>query len=48
MLDVFAGLQSSRIQAAPATDDREVAQAWYASRQDTGVEGVVARSAGRF
>ncbi|MEV5007280.1 DNA ligase [Streptomyces sp. NPDC055692] len=46
MLDVLAGLPSpSRIQAVSATDDREVAQAWYESLQGTGVEGVVAKLA---
>ncbi|WP_328434820.1 hypothetical protein [Streptomyces sp. NBC_00425] len=45
MLDVLAGLSSpSPIQAVSATDDLSVAQAWYASLQNTGVEGVVAKS----
>jgi hypothetical protein len=44
MLDVLAGLPSpSRIQAVSATDDLSVAQAWYDSLQNTGVEGVVAK-----
>ncbi|MFI6464517.1 DNA ligase [Streptomyces sp. NPDC050538] len=44
MLDVLAGLPSpSPIQAVSATDDLSVAQAWYDSLQDTGVEGVVAK-----
>lgn len=44
MLDVLAGLPSpSPIQAVSATDDRGVAQAWYESLVDTGVEGVVAK-----
>lgn len=44
MLDVLAGLPGpSRIQAVSATDDPEVAQAWFDLLQDTGVEGVVAK-----
>ncbi|MYR58318.1 DNA ligase, partial [Streptomyces sp. SID625] len=47
MLDVLAGLPSpTRIQAVSASDDREVARAWYDSLQDTGVEGVVAKPGG--
>ncbi|WP_307621438.1 DNA ligase [Streptomyces sp. V3I7] len=44
MLDVLAGLPSpSRLQAVSATEELEVAQAWYDSLRDTGVEGVVAK-----
>ncbi|MPY31313.1 DNA ligase [Streptomyces adustus] len=44
MFDVIGALPSpSAIQAVSATDDPEVAQAWYDSLQDTGVEGVVAK-----
>ncbi|MFI1535526.1 ATP-dependent DNA ligase [Streptomyces anandii] len=46
MLDVLAGLPSgSPVQAVSATDDVEVARAWYASLHDIGVEGVVAKLA---
>ncbi|MFE3033074.1 DNA ligase [Streptomyces canus] len=46
LLDVLAGLPSpSSIQAVSATDDPEVARAWYDSLQPTGVEGVVAKLA---
>ncbi|MFE9127739.1 DNA ligase [Streptomyces sp. NPDC007148] len=46
MLDVVGGLPSpSRIQAVSASDDPDVARAWYDSLQDTGVEGVVAKRA---
>ncbi|MET7816078.1 DNA ligase [Streptomyces sp. NPDC005395] len=44
MLDVLAGLPSpSPIQAVSATDDVEVAQAWYENLADAGIEGVVAK-----
>ncbi|MGP4012495.1 hypothetical protein [Streptomyces sp. 4N124] len=47
MLGVLAGLPlPSRIQAVSATDEPSVAQAWYDSLQDTGVEGVVAKLGG--
>ncbi len=46
MLDVVGGLPSpSRIQAVSASDDPDVARAWYDSLQGTGVEGVVAKRA---
>ncbi|MFE7933375.1 DNA ligase [Streptomyces sp. NPDC057456] len=44
MLDLLAGLPlPSPIQAVSATDDVEVAQAWYESLEPSGVEGVVAK-----
>jgi bifunctional non-homologous end joining protein LigD len=46
MLDVLSGLPSpSPIQPVSATDDPEVARAWYDSLEPTGVEGVVAKLA---
>ncbi|MFJ9033033.1 hypothetical protein ACIRQP_31795 [Streptomyces sp. NPDC102274] len=37
------------IQAVPATDDRDVALAWYEGLRDQGIEGVVAkRAAGAY
>ncbi|MFE1849899.1 DNA ligase [Streptomyces sp. NPDC059489] len=46
MLDVVGGLpEPSRIQAVSASDDPDVARAWYDSLIDTGVEGVVAKRA---
>jgi bifunctional non-homologous end joining protein LigD len=46
MLDVLEGLPSpSRIRAVPASDDPDVARAWYDSLQDAGVECVVAKQA---
>ncbi|MCX5239772.1 DNA ligase [Streptomyces prunicolor] len=47
LLDVLESLsRPSPIQAVSATDDAEVAQAWYDTLQDTGVEGVVCKLAG--
>ncbi|MFF5968189.1 DNA ligase [Streptomyces collinus] len=44
LLDVLAGLPSpTPIQAVSATDDLAVAQGWYESLVDWGVEGVVAK-----
>ncbi|MFJ6085114.1 DNA ligase [Streptomyces sp. NPDC092369] len=44
LLDVLGDLpRPTPIQAVSATDDLEVAQAWYDTLQDTGVEGVVAK-----
>ncbi|MFJ8606319.1 DNA ligase [Streptomyces sp. NPDC093675] len=46
MLDVVGGLpEPSRIQAVSASDDPDVARAWYDSLVDAGVEGVVAKRA---
>lgn len=47
LLEVLESLsRPSPIQVVSATDDREVAQAWCDTLQDTGVEGVVAKPAG--
>ncbi|MFJ4787611.1 DNA ligase [Streptomyces sp. NPDC088794] len=44
LLDVLGELPpATPIQAVSATDDREVAQVWYATLRGTGVEGVVAK-----